>query len=515
MTPRERARAAPVARPAGWSDPAFARVAGVVHLVSGLVFPPNRQPSAEAAMRRAMSSLRIASPDALGQAVDRPGEARDTLLAELTVGETYFFREAGQLEVLRTDVLPGLLAARGLNRPLRIWSAGCASGEEPYTLAIMLRELGWPHPARILGTDVARPRLDAARRGRYTRWSLRGVSDARIARWFERRGSHFQLDPAIRAAVEFSTLNLVDDAYPAAATGTLDQDIVLCRNVLIYFDMTTVEQIATRLLESLAPDGWLLCGASDPPLFGLVPCEAVTTPGGVVYRRADRDPARAGDATHGTSFWQGLWSSTPTPPEDVLPALVHVELLPVAEPPPAAPRLVLVAERPDVVEDEEIAAYDAADYARAEQLARVALERDASRTAPWVVLVRSLANQGRLRDADAECMRALDGHRLSPELHCLHATLLGAAGQHGEAAKAARRALYLDRQFVMAHLQLGDSLAHLGDLTGAARAFENALAGLSALADDERVLAGDGVPASRMRQVADLRLRGMQSARAS
>ena len=184
-----------------------------------------------------------------------------------------------------------MLPTRGAHRPLKIWSAGCASGEEAYSLAIMLRELAWPHPARIVGTDVARPRLDAARRGRYTRWSLRGVDDQRVTRWFERRGSHFQLDPAIRAAVEFTTLNLVDDEYPSAATGTLDQDIVLCRNVLIYFDMTTVEQIATRLLASLAPDGWLLCGASDPPLFGLVPCESVTTPGGVVYRRATRSSA--------------------------------------------------------------------------------------------------------------------------------------------------------------------------------------------------------------------------------
>ncbi|MBA3338736.1 MAG: hypothetical protein H0T54_03125, partial [Geodermatophilaceae bacterium] len=497
----------------------------MVAVISGLVFPPNRQPSAESGMRRAMAALRLTDPDALGRAVQRPGDARDTVLAELTVGETYFFREEGQLGVLGTDVLPALIDAKAPGDPLRIWSAGCASGEEPYSLAVILKELGWPHGARILGTDVSRPRLDAARRGRYTRWSLRGVADARVDRWFERRGAQFELDPAIRDTVHFATLNLIADDYPSSSPDTRNQDVVLCRNVLIYFDMTSVAQIATRLLDSLAPNGWLLLGASDPPLSQLVPCETVMTPGGVVYRRADRDPSRAARGV--TSTTRTAWEETPSfewtsrlapiavqPDATSAPASTidsggdQVEAIRLDSPaaPPAHP--------PGASTHDDASAYAAADYGRAESLARELLRLDADRLASWVVLVRSIANQGRLREAEAECVQALDRHRQSPELHSLHATLLSAATQHQAAAASARRALYLDPRFVMAHLQLGDALAHLGEQERAERAFENAIAALADVSEDEQVMAADGVPAPRLRHAAEVRLRAMRASRA-
>src|SRR5665647_3493649 len=127
-----------------------------------------------------------------------------------------------------------------------------------------------------------------ARRGRYTRWALRGVSDQRIASWFERHGTYYDLDRSIRESVEYRSLNLVLDDYSSVVGGTEGFDLVLCRNVMIYFDLPTVSRIATGLLASLAPDGWLLLGASDPPLAHLVPCEVVVTPAGIAYRRADR-----------------------------------------------------------------------------------------------------------------------------------------------------------------------------------------------------------------------------------
>jgi chemotaxis protein methyltransferase CheR len=503
----------PIARtPNGWSEPAFERVAEVVYVVAGLVFPANRQASAESGMRRAMTALRLSDAGALARAVQVPGEARDVVLAELTVGETYFFREAQQLDLLRTDVLPMMAPRCGPNRPLRIWSAGCASGEEPYTVAIMLRELGWAHPVQIMGTDVARPRLDAAKRGRFTRWSLRGVSTVRVDRWFERRGPHFQLDSTIVDSVNFRPLNLVSDEYPTLASGTQEQDVVLCRNVLIYFDMPAVERIATRLLASLAPDGWLLLGASDPPLHGLVPCEVVVTPAGVAYRRADRDPERA----------QRLMTFPPPavawsePTSVTWSAIGRVPPLPdlVDEPPPvrvAAPpaRATPIAEATPPASESAAAAFAAADYPRAEALASRAVDRDETDLSSWIVLVRTVANQGRLREADERCTRALDLHRLSPELHYLHATLLSAAGQYREAINAARRALYLDRQYAMAYLQLGDALAHEGDIERASRAFENVGAALAGIDDDVAVAGADGVPASRLRQVAARWLRAL------
>lgn len=529
------------ARVSGWSDPAFARVADVVYLVSGLVFPPNRQPSAEAGMRRAMSALRIAEPDLLGRAVQSPGDARDALLAELTVGETYFFRDEGQLDLLRTTILPDLLRTRGPEAPIRIWSAGCASGEEPYTLAMLLREAGWPRTARILGTDVARPRLEAARRARYTRWSLRGVSEARIERWFQRRASHYQLADEIRQSVRYSVLNLMTDEYPSPATATDEQDVVLCRNVLIYFTMDVVARIAARLLSSLAPDGWLLLGASDPPLSGLVPCETVMTPAGVIYRRADRvdAPARAERGSHDRLTAppavpaRATWTATdfaapaPRPPPSGTPANPPTS-------PPAAPRAEPVrqagahaiappdAARPDPVAPPPHAAtgraayaiaYADADYPAAESLARTSVAEDPGSLPAWVTLVRAVANQGRLADADEQCVHALDAHPQSGELHYLHAMLLGLATEHQQSAGAARRALYLDRSLVMAHLQLGDALAHLGDTERSALAFDEVRRRLANVGDDELIPAADGIAASRLRQVAAARLHALSQGR--
>ncbi|MBC7673635.1 MAG: protein-glutamate O-methyltransferase CheR [Polaromonas sp.] len=520
------AKAAPTRRAtSGFSNPAFARIGELAQLHAGLVFPPNRQPSAEAGMRRAMSALRIGEPDALLRAFQTPGDARDAVLAELTVGESYFFRDEAQLELLTSDIIPARLESHGASRPLRIWSAGSASGEEAYTLAIMLREQKWPHPARILGTDIALPRLAAARRGRYTRWALRGVSSERIARWFAHDSAQYDLDPSVRKMVEFRPLNLVADDYATPERGAGGFDLVLCRNVMIYFELEMVAHIARGLLDSLAPDGWLVLGASDPMLVHLVPCEAVMTESGVAYRRPGRThptvltvPARAlhavahepvlhvlpavlVDRTPSLSSELALRLASPvlaqdaSPLADAIAPSSHGELLPP---------------RADEESEHARAAYAIADYPAAEAMAIAALAKapvEDVALALWIVAIRSVANQGRLNEAGELCARSLELHPLSAELQYLHATLLTEAGWFSDAAAASRRAIYLDRAFVMAHLLLGDVLARTGDPAAARIAFANVLHLLANTEADAAAAAADGVPVARLRQVAELRLR--------
>ena len=533
----------------GFSDPVFARVAELAHLFAGLVFPPNRQPSAEAGMRRAMSVLHISRPADLLRVFEVPGDARETVLAELTVGESYFFRDSGQLELVVSEILPQRRDRCGPSRPLRVWSAGCASGEEPYTIALMLREQRWPHPARILATDIAQPRLAAARRGRYTRWALRGVSDERITQWFSHTGNYYDLAQGVRDAVEFSRLNLVVDEYPGAG-GDEGFDLVLCRNVMIYFDMPTVAHIATGLLASLAPDGWLLLGASDPPLAHLVPCEAIMTPAGVAYRRADA--SRRDVPLRGTSIpsfgatmpdhasadaWlvhpalsaplpiappSTSWSPTAPPPDDRERGAVETAATrPV--PSVAVGGEHIGAESTASIGDDAIAsmgegpsgeafaalesAYRAADYRTAESIATTLLASPAGdEPRAWIAYVRSVANQGRLHEAGERCARALELHPLTAELHSLHATLLLEAGWFADAAAAARRSIYLDRGLVMGHMLLGDALSRRGDSVGARVAFANALDLLGRLDPEAPVAAADGVHASRLRQIAASRV---------
>ena len=525
MTARSAKMELPRRATSGFTDPAFARIGELALLHAGLVFPANRQPSAEAGMRRAMSALRIGEPVALLRAFETPGDARDAVLAELTVGESYFFRDAAQLELLTSEVIPARLESHGASRPLRIWSAGCASGEEAHTIAIMLREHKWPHPSRILGTDIALPRLAAARRGRYTRWALRGVSTERIAQWFAHDSAQYDLDHSIRAMVEFRPLNLVADDYATPERGAEGFDLVLCRNVMIYFELETVAHIARGLLDSLAPDGWLLLGASDPLLVNLVPCEAVVTAAGIAYRRAGRahptvvsSPVRSPDQVlhaavrhtgqeHAVDGALSLSSELAGPASPALPR----DTGDAASHSPQALPLHVVGAGPEY---DSARAYAAADYPAAEAMAIADLANAPAEDVAlslWIVAIRSVANQGRLNEAGELCARALELHPLSAERQYLHATLLAEAGWHGDAAAASRRAIYLDRTFVMGHLLLGDALTRTGDPAAARIAFTNVLHLLANTEGDEVIAAADGVPAARLRQVAELRLRTLST----
>ena len=491
-----------------WSHPEFALIARDLHQTAGLVFPPNRRESAEAGMRRAMAAGCLSDPRDLRRAVAAAGDIRDALITELTVGETYFMREPGQFEFLRTTVLPKLRGSTAQRR-LRVWSAGCATGEEPYSLAILLREAAWPGGASILGTDLATARLAAARRARYTSWSMRGVSEHVIARHFERRGKQFILRADIRRSVDFQALNLAADGYPSPASGIERMDVIFCRNVLIYFDLHTVTAIATRLLASLAPDGWLFLGASDPPIGELVPCEVVMTGAGLAYRRRASTIGEWVPVFADTAAWV---------PNLVEPAAYAPEPQPVSEEHSwfaaesvAMPvDIVRGSEESPVPRDSYETAYDQADYVAASTLAREAIARGDDSDGPWIVLVRSLANGGDLDAAGEACAAALDRHRLSAELTHLHAVLLAEAGRYADAAVAARQALYLDPRYVVAHLALGDSLSRSGDMVGARRAFSNAQSLLKSLPPDAMVPGADGADASRLLGIARFRLGSMR-----
>src|SRR5690606_3348380 len=160
-----------------------------------------------------------------------------------------------------------------------------AAGEEAYSLAILGEQLGLKHRMRVLGTDISRVRLAAARAGNYSKWALRSLDEETIARYFTQSGKRYVLRSEFRDAVDFRYLNLAEDVYPSMAAGIWGLDLILCRNVLIYFDAATIAHVAQRLIDSLSDDGWLVLGASDPAISEMVDCEVVLTHAGLVYRR--------------------------------------------------------------------------------------------------------------------------------------------------------------------------------------------------------------------------------------
>ena len=479
---------------------------------TGLVFREARRAALENGLARAMGVARLTDPDDYLARLDVEAALLDDLVAEITVGESYFFREPQQFRVIREEIVPALVASAGPDRPLRVWSAGCAAGEEPYTLAIVLGEVGVGRAAHVVATDLSRTALAQARRAVYTRWALRGVADQVVDTYFERAGERFSLLPAVRDAVEFRYLNLAEDFFPSLASGVWGMDLILCRNVLIYFDADTVTRVAQRLVDSLSDRGWLLLGASDPPLGQLVPCDVVLTDAGLAYQRSGRAVVRPDHALVDEPRQPPAVSHASRPTPDALrqPPTVR-EPFPLTPAPPPSP-LVSPPSLPHDAErggDEDNATeatrlYGAGDFERAAELAGRAIRDDGGIPGPWIVLVRALANRGDLKAAGQMCATALDRHRTCAELAYLHAVLLAEAGRHADAVAAARRALYLDGGLAVAHLALGAALARTNNADAAGRAFRNAERLLRAMPPGAPVPGADGEPAGRLAQMAQV-----------
>ncbi len=212
----------------------------------------------------------------------------------MTVGETKFFRDPEHFEFIRRLVLPDVARRRGSDHVVRVWSAGCATGEEAYTLAIVLQEVGLADRSFILATDISRRSLEAARRARYRSWTLRGVDPELKKRYlpqvpqFEvgRRDAEFVLSSRLRDRVDFEYLNLTIDPYPSLENGTWGMDLIMCRGVLMSLDEHTLRHVVESLGRCLADGGWLMLGPSDPPIPHGGPLDAVVTAAGVFYRRA-------------------------------------------------------------------------------------------------------------------------------------------------------------------------------------------------------------------------------------
>lgn len=186
----------------------------------------------------------------------------DQVVDALTTNETTFFRDFNPWESLRTSVMPALLERKERSRTLAIWSAGCSSGQEPYSLAMAIREhfpelLTWQ--LSILGTDISGSVLDRARRGRYGQLEVnRGLPAHLLVRHFTRAGMEWEIEEPIRRMVRFERHNLAE-GWPAWPPF----DLVLMRNVMIYFDLDAKRDVLSRLVRQLAPHGYLLLGASE------------------------------------------------------------------------------------------------------------------------------------------------------------------------------------------------------------------------------------------------------------
>ena len=266
----------------------FARLATIIYERAGIHFPENKKYVLESRLARRLDELGVDNYDQyIAFLTLGPYQTQEfqEMFNRITINETSFFRNEPQLDVFEKQVLPDLMEAREGTRRLRVWSAACSTGEEPYTLAILLhRTLGlrlmdWR--IEILGTDISELALTAAQAGGYTDYALRTTPALVKQRYFRHEGSLWVLDPAIRSMVNFEVHNL-KDRLGARRFGSFD--VIFCRNVLIYFDGKMKESVAGVFAQQLAEDGTLFVGHTET-LRGLdTPFEEAPLVSGSCYR---------------------------------------------------------------------------------------------------------------------------------------------------------------------------------------------------------------------------------------
>jgi chemotaxis protein methyltransferase CheR len=292
-----RASVQPALTPTGPPDPDLVRLRDLVYQVAGIFHPDNKLRLLQDRCGRRMKELKVQDLREYFECLTiRPIRQTEliALLNEITIGETCFFRNQPQLDALRKIVLPNILQIKSdlPLRRLRIWSAGCSTGEEPYTLRMLELEEATSQLSQlkdwsveILATDLNERSLAHAKAAIYGNYSTRNLTPAYRQKFFIPQGDQLQVNPAARANVSFNRLNLSDDAR---MTFMKSMDIIFCCNVLIYFDLASKRRVIQHFFDNLLPHGYLFLGHSES-LYGVSDdFQLVHLPGATAYVKGAR-----------------------------------------------------------------------------------------------------------------------------------------------------------------------------------------------------------------------------------
>ena len=433
----------------------------------------------------------------------------DVLASHLTVGETYFFREKRSFEILEQQILPELIRSRRETEPhLRIWCAGCCTGEEPYSVAILLDRLipdiaDWR--ITILGTDINPRFLQKATDGEYGLWSFRDTPGWVRGTYFAKRPEGgYEISREIKEMVTFSYLNLAEDTYPSLLNSTNGMDLILCRNVLMYFSPGRAQGLIRNLYRSLVEGGWLMVSAVETSQIFSSQFVTVNFPGATLYKKdsrksqvvQDHPPILASLCAPGGEMQQ--WS------QPVADAVAEPETTPPGELSEPLGQEVQGTEIPELRPNSQAAAlalYEQGRYVEAEGILAGLLSDDRGNSKALALLARACANQGKLTEALEWCEKAIGSDRLNPVGYYLFAAILQEHGRAQEAVGWLKRALYLDQDFVPAHVALGNLALRQGQLKASGRHFENALSLLSRYGQEEVLPESDGMTAGRLGEI--------------
>ena len=454
------------------NEPTLTRLSGFLAREMGLMFPRERWSDLERGMIPAAKAFGFAAVEeciAWLLSAHLTRRQIEILAAFLTIGETYFFRDPRVFEVLEQQILPELLRARrGGDQRLRLWSAGCASGEEAYSIAIVLHRLvrdldQWN--LFILATDINAAALAKGRGGVYGDWSFRNAPAWLKEHYFTREGEgHYQVIAPVRRMVSFEYLNLAEDSYPSLYSNSNAMDVIMCRNVLMYFAPEMAHMVVDKLNRALVQGGWLIVSPTEHARIAAEPLEPVSFDGAILYRK----------------------EAPPYQPPEVAPPLPEAEAVQTT---PVTAKSLECAET----------MYGKGEYHEAAALLSALYDGAVIPVGPMTLLIRCHANRGELDAALELCDATLEREKMDPALHFLRAEILQEKGRSEEALDSLNRALYLDPELVLAHFVLGNLCIWSGRPEKARKHFRNAL--LERYQPDDILPDSEGMTAARVREI--------------
>ena len=401
------------------------------------------------------------------------------LLNLLTINHTYFFRNEPQFDILKDKILPGIVAEKlrqlhGGDVPvLKVWSAGCSTGEEPYSLAMTILEtienLGqWD--VRIFATDASQKALSAAKQGVYSKNALKLVKDEYIGKYFEAAGnsleSRLKVKQQVRDMVEFAYFNLMEDVYPAQC------DIIFCRNVVIYFDGDTTARVMNKFHESVNDGGYLFLGYSESLQYLSTGFKMQFSQDAIYYvKEAGALPA---------------WELAPAGSLEPVVTREEDAMLPAPAPPSGPP-----VRRQTSIQEITRAMY-AKNYSKALILIEDLLDTNPSQPEVCYLAAEIYFTQGQAERAREWLDKLIKTNPMFAPGHHLRGMMLMETGMTDKAKESFKKALYLDKGFLMAHFSLANILKSENNYASARREYRNTLNCLPSQNPDDIVAYGGG-----------------------
>lgn len=419
------------------------------------------------------------------------------LASYLTIGETYFFREKKALEFLEYKYLPELISKRrDKNKTLKIWSAGCSSGEEPYTIAILLKRIipnikNWD--ITILGTDINHKFLQKAKSGIYSKWSFRGIPESYKSEYFEEiDASKYKIKSSIMEMVDFSYLNLANPPYYPSKRNSNFFDVIFCRNVLIYFSHEGIQMVTENFYNNLRKGGVLLLSPVETSnlihkSFNRLPYNGIT-----IY---EKNP----EVKHTKPFLGAI------PGKKAKISYKRAKLIS-----PNATSVVAANQekkKNTLIQDKGLdinalkALYLSGKFKDVEDVIKKAIDRGEDNNAEiYLLLAQIKANQGFLKEAEKHCTKTIDLDKVNTKAYYLLANIYNEQGQTRDAIASINKTLFLDPNFSMAHFLLGN-ISRSTNASEATKHYQNALKSLSRLNDEDLVTGSDGLTVRRLSEI--------------